>query len=69
MIWLKYDKLTLNSQKLQYLPFTSSSNDLTNLGTLIIDNKTIITKKGPITYLEITIEASEMGPSYKLCEI
>lgn len=54
--WFKYNRLTLNTQKTNYLLFTSYSSGLHELGNLIIDEKTEIPEAEKVKYLGIIID-------------
>lgn len=54
--WFQYNKLTLNCEKTKYLPFTSYSNHLPNMGSLIIDSETQIPEATSMKYLGIVID-------------
>lgn len=54
--WFQENTLTLNCEKTKYLPFTSYSNNLPNMGPLTIDEFTKIPEAESIKYLGITID-------------
>lgn len=54
--WFKYNKLTLKSEKMSYLPFTSYTNHLSNLGLLKIDDVISVLERDQIKYLGIIID-------------
>lgn len=55
-IWFQYNKLTLNCDKTKYLPFTSYTNTLPDIGPLKINEDVQIPEAESIKYLGITVD-------------